>query len=159
MTSCEEVLDLKHHGDDQPNGNALKNRSIPLIHANGAAKNVNANLPLSPPKSLKVPLSNANNIQPSPQQAANEWTRQQQQQQQYHAPSSVAGVFPPSFQQQQQQQQQMMQMMMSSGMMDPSSAATMFMQYNNYGGPGTAGVPSANQQQNLLLMGNPIHDF
>ena len=163
MPSCEEVLDLKHHGNDKPNGNALENRSIPLIHANGTAKNVNANLPLSPPKSLKVPLSYTNNIQPSPQQAANEWTRQQQQQQ-YHAPSSVAGVFPPSFQQQQQQQQQMMQMMMSSGMMDPSSAAAMFVQYNNnYGGPGTAGggrgVPSANHQQNLLLMGNPIHDF
>lgn len=54
----------------------------------------------------------------------------------------------------------MMQMMMSSGMMDPSSAAAMFMQYNNYGGPGGGrGVPSANHQQNLLLMGNPIHDF
>jgi hypothetical protein len=71
MPSCEEVLDLKHHGNDKPNGNALENRSIPLIHANGTAKNVNANLPLSPPKSLKVPSSCANNIQPSPQQAAN----------------------------------------------------------------------------------------
>jgi len=48
--SCDEITDPKRDGNDQSNGEALENHSIPLIHENAAAKTVDANPHLSPPK-------------------------------------------------------------------------------------------------------------
>ena len=56
---------------------------------------------------------------------------------------------------------------MSAGMMNPSTQGATFMQYNNNnkgggGGGGLYGIPanpSHHHNQNLLLVGNPIHDF
>ncbi len=151
----EESLDPKAVGNDKSAAEALENQSSDAIHGKSAAQNDSANVNLSPPESLKkVPCDI--NVQPS---SANEWTRQQQQQQ--------YPVFSPLQQQQQQQQQQIMQMMMSAGMMNPSTQGATFMQYNNNnkgggGGGGLYGIPanpSHHHNQNLLLVGNPIHDF
>ena len=151
---CDEITDPKRGGNDQSNNEALENHSIPLIHANAAAKTVDANPHLSPPKFSYKKVPSNTIIQPS-SSAGNEWTPRhfpvfslQQQQQQHHQ------------QHHHQQQQQMLQMMMShhAGMMDPSSNA--FMQYNNYGANGGAAGGAANHHaQNNVLMGNPIHDF
>ena len=152
---CDEITDPKRDGNDQSNGEALENHSIPLIHANAAAKTVDANPHLSPPKFSYKKVPSNTIIQPS-SSAGNEWTPRhfppvfslQQQQQQHH------------HQHQHQHQQQMLQMMMShhAGMMDPSSNA--FMQYNNFHGANGGAAGAANHHaQNNVLMGNPIHDF
>ena len=152
---CDEITDPKRDGNDQSNGEALENHSIPLIHANAAAKTVDANPHLSPPKFSYKKVPSNTIIQPS-SSAGNEWTPRhfppvfslQQQQQQHH------------HQHQHQHQQQMLQMMMShhAGMMDPSSNA--FMQYNNFHGANGGAAGAANHHaQNNVIMGNPIHDF
>ena len=87
---CDEITDPKRGGNDQSNNEALENHSIPLIHANAAAKTVDANPHLSPPKFSYKKVPSNTIIQPS-SSAGNEWTPRhfpvfslQQQQQQHH---------------------------------------------------------------------------
>jgi len=86
---CDEITDPKRDGNDQSNGEALENHSIPLIHANAAAKTVDANPHLSPPKFSYKKVPSNTIIQPS-SSAGNEWTPRH---------------FPPVFSLQQQQHQ------------------------------------------------------